>query len=88
MLPYDNFAPRMTFLQLGKTRAHRHLLEATKYTGMLQQEQMHASVAVVVRKLSINDMEQALDPHLTTKLESEMKVWAYLMTQYNLKPGL
>ncbi len=28
------------------------------------------------------------DPELVTKLEDEMKVWAYVMTQYNLKPGL
>ncbi len=29
-----------------------------------------------------------IDAELITKLEDEMKVWAYLMTQYNLKPGL
>jgi hypothetical protein len=28
------------------------------------------------------------DAELITKLEAEMKVWVYLMTQYNLKPGL
>lgn len=28
------------------------------------------------------------DKDLLTKLEDELKVWAYLMTQYNLKPGL
>ena len=25
---------------------------------------------------------------MTTTLEDELKVWGYVMTQYNLKPGL
>ncbi len=29
-----------------------------------------------------------IDAELITKLEDEMKVWVYLMTQYNLKPGM
>ncbi len=29
-----------------------------------------------------------VDPVLVTKSKDEMKVWAYVMTQYNLKPGL
>jgi hypothetical protein len=32
--PYDTFAPRMTFLQLGEARVHRSVLDATKYTGL------------------------------------------------------
>jgi hypothetical protein len=87
-LPYDNVAPQKTFLQLGKTSAHRSVLEVTKYARMLRQKQMHTLVALVVKELNVNKAKQALDPHLTTKLESEMKVWAYLMTQYNLKLGL
>jgi hypothetical protein len=87
-LPYDNLAPSMTFLQLGETRAHRSVLEAIKYAGMLWQEQMHLLVASAVKELSVDNAEQEWDPHLTTDLESEMQVWAYLMTQYNLKVGL
>jgi hypothetical protein len=28
------------------------------------------------------------DPSLVTTSEAKLKVWGYLMTQYNLKPGL
>jgi hypothetical protein len=36
----------------------------------------------------VDDAEQAIVPELMTESEDEMKVWGYLMTQYNLKPGL
>jgi hypothetical protein len=36
----------------------------------------------------VDDKEQAIVPELMTESEDEMKVWGYLMTQYNLKPGL
>jgi hypothetical protein len=29
-----------------------------------------------------------INPELTTQSKDEMKVWVYLMTHYNLKPGL
>ena len=32
--------------------------------------------------------EHVIDKELVTKSEDEFKVWAYTMTQYNLKPGL
>ncbi len=32
--PYDTYAPRMIFLQLGDMRAHRSVLDATQYVGM------------------------------------------------------
>ncbi len=35
-----------------------------------------------------DDTEQIIDKELVTKSEDEFKVWAYVMTQYNLKPGL
>jgi hypothetical protein len=28
------------------------------------------------------------DPEMTTESKAEIKIWAYIMTQYNLKPGL
>jgi hypothetical protein len=42
--PYDTFAPRMMFLQLGNAQAHRSVLDAMQYTGMTRNEQPHASV--------------------------------------------
>ncbi len=36
----------------------------------------------------IDDAIHRNDPEMTTASENEIKVWAYLMTQYNLKPGL
>jgi hypothetical protein len=32
--PYDTYAPRMSFLQMREVRAHRSVLDATKYVGM------------------------------------------------------
>ena len=36
----------------------------------------------------INNVTHEVDQALCTTSEEEMKVWAYLMVQYNLKPGL
>jgi hypothetical protein len=33
-------------------------------------------------------MVHTIGKELVTELEDELKVWAYVMTQYNLKPGL
>ena len=36
-----------------------------------------------------DDMEHTIiDKDLVTQLEDEFKIWAYVMTQYNLKPSL
>ncbi len=42
--PYDTYAPRMSFLQMGEVHAHRSVLDATKYAGMTKQEQIHATM--------------------------------------------
>jgi hypothetical protein len=36
--PYDAFAPRVAFLQLGTTRAHRYVLEAEQLLRMSKEE--------------------------------------------------
>jgi hypothetical protein len=41
--PYDTYAPRMSFLQMGEVRAHRSVFDATKYAGMTKQERIHAT---------------------------------------------
>jgi hypothetical protein len=39
-------------------------------------------------KDTIDDTIHRNDPEMTTISEDEIKVWGYLMTQYNLMPGL
>jgi hypothetical protein len=85
--PYDTYALRMTFLQLGKMRAHRSVLDATQYVGMTREEWMHATTWSETAP-PIDDTEHTVDLELVTDSEDEMKVWGYLMTQYNLKPDL
>ena len=36
----------------------------------------------------VNDAVHHTDAALLTSSEAELSVWAYMMTQYNLKPGL
>ena len=86
--PYDTYAPRIQFLQLGEVRAHRSVLAAmtneTKTTPS-KGEQLHATTSIMGE---INDMKHAIDAELTTESEDKMAVCGYLMTQYNLKPVL
>jgi hypothetical protein len=79
--PYDTYAPR------GEVRAHRSVVDATKYAGMMKQEQIHATTWSETT-FAIDDTKHMIEPELVTESEDEMKVWGYLMTQYNLKPGL
>jgi hypothetical protein len=87
--PYDASSPQMQFLQLGEVRAHRSALAASKEGEINSAEtmtkvQMHATTGC----MELNDVEHASDKELTTSDKQEVAVWAYLMTQYNLKPGL
>jgi hypothetical protein len=38
--PYDRYLLRTNFLQLGEVRAHRSVLDKSKYVGMTQEERM------------------------------------------------
>jgi hypothetical protein len=84
---YDTYAPRMSFLQMGEVRAHRSVLDATKYAGMTKQEQIHGTTWSETT-FAIDDTKHTINPELVMESEEKMKVWGYLMTQYNLKPGL
>jgi hypothetical protein len=83
--PYDSYAPRMQFLQLGEVQAHRSVIDAAQNIGNNKQEWIYATTS---SKPMVDNAEQAIIPELMTESEDEMKVWGYLMTQYNLKPGL
>jgi hypothetical protein len=82
-------APRMNFLQLGEVQMHRSVLEARQYAGMTKEERIHATTLSMIHLESkVDKTVHRIDAGLITKSEDEMKVWAFLMTQYNLKPGL
>ena len=38
--------------------------------------------------LNVDNVVHQVDPELCTTSKDEIAVWGYLMTQYNLKPGL
>jgi hypothetical protein len=54
---------------------------------MTREAQLHATTWSDTEPPT-NDTEHAIDPELLTDSEGKIKVWGYLMTQYNLKPGL
>ncbi len=66
---------------------HRSVLDAKQFAGMTREEMMHTTT-YTQKEPKIDDTEHAVDPKLLTNSEDEMKVWGFLMTQYNLKPGL
>jgi hypothetical protein len=86
----DPKASQTTFLQLGKTRVHRSVMGGAWYTQMSNEEQMHATTWNNIAHLEprVDDTVHIIDPALITNLEDELKVWGYIMTQYNLKLGL
>ena len=65
----------------------RSVLDAKQFVGMTREEMMHATT-YMQKEPEIDDTEHTVDLELLTNSEDEMKVWGYLMTQYNLKPGL
>ena len=76
-------APQMVFIQLGRVGIRRGVLDAKQFAGMTREEMMHATI-YMQNELEIDDTEHTVDPKLLTNSEGEMKVWGYLMTQYNL----
>jgi len=85
---YDTYAPRTTFLQLGTVRAHRSVLEANRLARMTKEERLMATTMTTTSKSFVDDTTHRVDREMCTRSEDELGVMAYLMTQYNLKPGL
>ena len=73
----------MAFLQLGEVQTRRSVLDAKQFAGMTRKEMMHTTT-YTQKKPEIDNAEHTVDPELLTNSEGEMKVWGYLMTQYNL----
>ena len=65
-------------------------MDKAQYALMSKEEQMHATAWNNISHLEpwVNDTVHVIDPTLITNLEDELKVWGYIMTQYNLKPRL
>ena len=63
------------------------MLDAKQFAGMAREEMMHTTT-YTQKEPEIDNTEHMVDPKLLTNSEDEMKVWGYLMTQYNLKLGL
>ncbi len=86
--PYDQFAPRVAFLQLGTARAHGGITEASRRVRVPGGEQILGTTSLSLVEPLIDDTIHSVDDAMTTTLEDELKVWGYVMTQYNLKLGL
>jgi hypothetical protein len=54
---------------------------------MTKVERIHGTMWSRVEQ-AVDDVVHTIDKEMVTKLEDKLKVWAYVMTQYNLKPGL
>ena len=63
------------------------VLKASCLVRMTKEERVLATTASPMEP-TIDDTTHKIDPKLCTMSEKEMMVWAYLMTQYNLKLGL
>jgi hypothetical protein len=54
---------------------------------MTKEERLLATTTLPM-EATIDDATHKIDPKLCTTSQEKMMVWAYMMTQYNLKPGL
>ncbi len=87
--PYDQFAPRVAFLQLGTTRAHGSITEASRRVRVPRGERILGTTSSSLVEPLIDDTIHGADDAMITTSEDELKVWRYVMTQYkNIKPDL
>jgi hypothetical protein len=77
--PYDEYAPRTTFLQLGTVRAHRSVLEANRLTRMTKEERLMATTAAPPKPF-VDDVTHRVDKIMCTTSEEELGVMAYVLT--------
>jgi hypothetical protein len=75
--PYDEFAPRVAFLQLGTTRAHSNVLEGAKSAGMSKEKRMSATTSSNATPI-VDDTIHRWDNAMTTTSKDELKVGATL----------
>ena len=75
--PYNTYAPRTTFLQLGPARAHRSVLEANRLARMTKEERLLATTATMSEPF-VDAMMHRVDKVMCTTLQEELGVMAYL----------
>ncbi len=63
------------------------MLDGSQYIRMTKEERIHATTWSGMEQ-AVDNVVHTIDDELVTKSEDKLKVWAYVMTQYNLKPGL
>ena len=85
--PYNTYTPCITFLQLGTVQAHRSVLQTNRLARMTKEEQLLATTTMTSEPF-VDDMAHRMDQTMCTTLEEELGVMVYILTQYNLKPGL
>ena len=68
-------------------RAHRSVLEANRLARMTKEERLLATTTTALKPF-IDNMTHQVYQAICTTSEEELGVMAYLLTQYNLKPGL
>ncbi len=78
---------QVMFIQLGETRVHRSVLNAEKIARMAKDDWMHMMTSSG-KDMIVDEADYTVDPSLVTSCKAKLKVWGYLMMQYNLKPGL
>ncbi len=77
--PYDTYAPRTTFLQLGTTQAHRSVIKASRLVKMTKAERLLATTTSDATCDMIDNGVHEFDPELTIRSEDKIKVFEYLM---------
>lgn len=79
--------PHTTFLKLGEVQMHRSVIDVRKWMMATKEERLHATTWAGTTTLQ-DDTEHVVNKKLVTNSKDELKIWAYVMTQYNLKPML
>ena len=69
-------------------QVHRSVIEANNLVRMTNEERLVAMTVTTTSKPFVDDVMHQVDRVMCTTSEEELGVMAYLLTQYNLKPGL
>ncbi len=67
--PYNSYAPRTTFLQLGTVQAHRSVLKTSRLARMTKEERLLAKTASTSPKEMVDDVTHNIDRDLCTTSE-------------------
>ena len=75
-------------MKSGHARGKAVLSVASQLLQMTEEEQMLFTSSSDSPEPLIDDTIHRVDKTLITRSKDKLKVWGYVMTQYNLKPGL